>query len=573
MKNNIFLLLICLIFALLTACSGDQKKKVVPNNQPSLPNPSSNNGGILLPKSFGATVFHEGIGKSARHLVVRDNGDVYVKLQKLKDSMGIVVLRDTDNDGVSDKTEMFGNYIGTGIDVHNDYLYAASTQEVFRYKLKPSQLIPDSSTRELIISGFPEQTDHWSKPFTFDAENNIYVTVGSPSNACQEIARSPGSKGIDPCPQRKLQAGIWRFDAQKPGQVHGKDGYRYASGIRNAVGLDWNFKVNKLFAMQHGRDQLNQLWPEYYTDADNEQLPAEEFLEIDQDDDFGWPYCYYDQFQDKKLLSPEYGGDAKAIGRCAEIKDPILTFGGHMAPNDLLFYTGDLFPEKYKNGAFIAFHGSWNRAPLPQAGFFVVFVPFKNGKPIGNWEVFADDFAGIDKVMNPADAKQRPMGLAQGPDGALYVSSSTTGKIWKVMYYGENSTQTKNLVTVEQPQAQNVNTNNQPIEEHIQNDSNGKKIYTTYCLACHQADGKGVQGMNPSLVDTDWVGGEKNKLIGVILNGMKGKKVDGEEYRNIMAPHDFLNDQDIADVLTYIRSNFGNDFGAVTPEEVKAQRK
>ncbi len=569
MKNINFQYLACILLILIAACASDKNKKV--NDVIALPNPSLDNGGILLPKDFGATVFHEGVGKSARHLVVRDNGDVYVKLQKFKDSMGIVALRDSNNDGVSDKTELFADFIGTGIDIHNNYLYASSPREVFRYKLDPDQLLP-TSERELIITGFPEQTDHWSKPFTFDGENNIYVTVGSPSNACQEIARSPGSKGIDPCPQREIQAGIWRFNAEKPGQVHGKDGYHYALGIRNAMGLDWNFNVNKLFAMQHGRDQLNQLWPEYYTNADNEQLPAEEFLEIDQDDDFGWPYCYYDQFQGKKLLAPEYGGDAKKVGRCADLKDPILTFGGHMAPNDLLFYTGDLFPEKYKNGAFIAFHGSWNRAPLPQAGFFVAFVPFKNGKPTGNWEVFADGFAGMDEVMNPADAKHRPMGLAQGPDGALYVTSSTTGKIWKVMYYGENSDQTKDLATVEQPQDLHAATNNSSKENDAVS-SNGKKVYTKYCLACHQSDGKGVQGMNPPLVGTDWVSGDKNRLIGVILNGMKGEKVDGEDYRNIMAPHDFLSNQDIADVLTYVRSSFGNDFDAVTPEEVKAQRK
>ena len=100
----------------------------------------------------------------------------------------------------------------------------------------------------------------------------------------------------------------------------------------------------------------------------------------------------------------------------------------------LLFYTGDQFPEHYKNGAFIAFHGSTIRAPYSQAGYFVGFVPFKDGKPSGEWEVFADGFAGMDTIINTTDALCRPMGLAQGPDGSLYVSDSSKGKIWRIMY-------------------------------------------------------------------------------------------------------------------------------------------
>ena len=108
-----------------------------------------------------------------------------------------------------------------------------------------------------------------------------------------------------------------------------------------------------------------------------------------------------------------------------------------MAPNALLFYTGNQFPEKYKNGAFIAFHGSWNRAPLPQEGYFVAFVPFKNGKPNGEWEIFANGFSGLtgdEKVKNPRNAKARPCGLAQGPDGSLYVSDDNKGAIFKISY-------------------------------------------------------------------------------------------------------------------------------------------
>jgi glucose/arabinose dehydrogenase len=112
-----------------------------------------------------------------------------------------------------------------------------------------------------------------------------------------------------------------------------------------------------------------------------------------------------------------------------------MAFPGHLAPNGLLFYTGSQFPAKYKNGAFVAFHGSWNRAPEPQAGFYVVFVPFANGKPTGKWEVFADNFSGSPENTAMARAEHRPCGLAQGPDGSIYVTDdSRRGYVWKISY-------------------------------------------------------------------------------------------------------------------------------------------
>jgi glucose/arabinose dehydrogenase len=111
-----------------------------------------------------------------------------------------------------------------------------------------------------------------------------------------------------------------------------------------------------------------------------------------------------------------------------------MAFPGHLAPNDLLFYTGEMFPERYRNGAFIAFHGSWNRAPLEQKGYFVAFIPFKNGLPDGEMETFADGFAGVKVIQSPNDALHRPMGLAQGPDGSIYVSDSEEGRIYRIIY-------------------------------------------------------------------------------------------------------------------------------------------
>jgi glucose/arabinose dehydrogenase len=388
---------------------------------------------LTLPQGFKAFVYAENLGAGGRHIAVNSNGDVYVQMKQLYNGKGIAALRDTDGDGKADVTEYFGSNAGTGMEVQGNYLYCSSDDEVFRYDLKQGELVPDENSRVLLIGGFPKQNEHASKSFTLDNSGGIYVNIGAPSNACQVNNRSAGSPGQDPCPLLDAHAGIWKFDATKIAQ-QAKDGKRYASGIRNAVALAWNATTNGLFAVQHGRDQLAEFWPKLYTQDQNADLPAEEFFQINDGDFFGWPYCYFDPMQNKKLLAPEYGGDGKKTGRCEQAKDPIVAFPAHLAPNDLIFYNGKMFPEKYQNGAFIAFHGSWNRSPQEQKGYYVVFVPFKDGKVSGQWEPFADGFAGVKPIPSPGDAKYRPCGLAVGPDGALYVSDSVKGKIWKIVH-------------------------------------------------------------------------------------------------------------------------------------------
>jgi glucose/arabinose dehydrogenase len=384
---------------------------------------------LTLPKGFRAETVVESLG-SNRHLAVNSNGDIYVRVSKLVNGKGIIVLRN--KNGKYEVVKSFGNYIGTGVAIKNGYLYASSNEEVFRYKLNVNNEVADPDHPEKIVTGLLMKNQHESKSIALDNAGNLYVTIGAPSNACQVMDRTAGSPGQDPCPILEKAGGIWQFKANKLNQSY-PEGVRYATGIRNIVGIDWNNKENQLYAMQHGRDQLSQFWPDKYNDAQSAELPAEEFFLVKKGSDFGWPYCYYDQMQKKKVLQPEYGGDGKQVGRCADKTQPIMGFPGHWAPNDLLFYTGKLFPEKYRGGAFIAFHGSWNRGSK-QAGFYVVFVPFKNGKPSGNYEIFADGFTGAATIEGPNQAKYRPCGLAQGPDGALYISESQKGKIWKIVY-------------------------------------------------------------------------------------------------------------------------------------------
>jgi mono/diheme cytochrome c family protein len=341
--------------------------------------------------------------------------------------------------------------------------------------------------------------------------------------------------------------------------------------------MDWNHHTNSLYAVQHGRDDLHRTWPSLYTEWQSAMLPAEEFFKVDEGMDGGWPYYYYDQIQGKKLLSPEYDGDGKKEGDAAAYASPLIGFPGHWAPNDLLFYTGSQFPERYKNGAFIAFHGSAGRAPYPQSGFVVCFVPFSGGVPSGPWEIFADGFAGKDTLISSSDAQYRPMGLAMGPDGSLYVGDDVKGKIWRVLFKGNKddfgSTQLagmekrKSHVAIATPDETKDNLINGMAE-------GGEKIYNTYCVSCHQADGAGDGARFPPLAGSDWVMGDKERLIEVVLNGLSGPiVVNGQSFEGEMPPNDFLSDADVANVLTYVRRNFTNQTAPIRASEVAAVRK
>lgn len=389
-------------------------------------NDSTNKSSLILPKGFASSVFYDNLGR-VRHITVAPNGDLYAKLDRLKEGKGIYRLTDANRDGVAETIDGFADYTGTGIAIKNGYLYASSNSAVYRYQINGSQL----GGPELIIQGLMDKRQHASKSLTLDNQGNIYVNIGAPSNACQEKDRGKGSPGMLPCPILDSAGGIWQFKADKLNQSYA-EGVRYATGLRNVVGLDWNNDVNDLYVTQHGRDMLFQFFPELFDQKDGAESPAEELFRIQKGADAGWPYCYYDNARHKQLLAPEYGGDRIKEGVCVGKTKSIVQFPGHLAPNALLFYTGKQFPEKYRNGAFIAFHGSWNRAPEPQDGFFVVFVPMKNGMPSGHWEVFADGFAGASKAIGRAEF--RPCGLAQGPDGSLYVSDDNKGRIWKITY-------------------------------------------------------------------------------------------------------------------------------------------
>ena len=416
------------LLAALAGCAGESAGDAEGAPVAAAPECAPDNGGLTLPDGFCAAVVAEGLERP-RHFVVRENGDLYVALNRARGAAGgLVALRDTTGDGRMDVEVRIDEEGGTGVALVGDRLYFGRNDAVVRYRLDPDRLEPVSGP-EVIVQGLRAEGGHAAKPVVVTEAGDLFVNIGSPSNSCQEEDRETGSPGKDPCEERETNAGIWRFDADRTGQTMA-DGRRFAAGMRNTVALARNPLDGALYAAVHGRDQLHQNWGEMYSAEDGAELPAEEFVRVDEGDDFGWPYCYHDPRQGRKVLAPEYGGDGQEVGRCAGMEAPIIGFPGHWAPNGLAFYDGDQFPARYHGGAFIAFHGSWNRAPLPQQGYNVVFVP-RSGDTFGpDWEVFADGFRG--SAGEGGDA--RPTAVTVGPDGSLYIGDDAGGTIWRVMH-------------------------------------------------------------------------------------------------------------------------------------------
>ncbi len=308
----------------------------------------------------------------------------------------------------------------------------ATNNAIVRWHWNIGQLEPPTGTGpDTVVSGLTLGRQHPAKSIVVGSDGQLYVNVGAPSNSCQVHDRMPESPGQDPCPLLDVAGGIWRFDPRHGNQTQ-LDGQRFVTGIRNAVALAVDPGTGAVFAAQHGRDQLAANWPKLYNDAQSAELPAEEVFRLEAGGDYGWPYCYYDWRRRQQVLQPEYGGDGKTVGRCESVPRPVVAFPGHWAPDGMTFYNSRHFPIKYRGGLFIAFHGSWNRGPLPEGGYKVMFVPFARGIATGAPEVFADGFAG--PVVSPNGARYRPTGVAVGPDGSLYVASDQgEGAVFRIL--------------------------------------------------------------------------------------------------------------------------------------------
>jgi len=495
--------------------------------------------GLKLPAGFCATVFADGIGH-ARHMVVADSGVVYVNTWSGRYYGGdtphaggfLVALQDTSGAGKADVNERFGATVqsggagGTGIGIYKGWLYAELNDKILKYPLKKGAVLPGEAS-QVVVSGLPLGGDHPMHPFAIDANGDLYIDVASATNSCQEKNRTLKSPGINPCTELETRGGVWRYDAKKTNQVFSPAG-RYATGIRNAEGFGVDAIGHRIFVTQHGRDQLHTNWPDIIKDPEQEAtLPSEEVLLLKQGGDYGWPMCYHDPFLPGLVLAPEYGGDGKTAGACAQKIPPTAYFPAHWAPNGMVLYDQKQFPAHYRQGLFIAFHGSWNRAPYAQGGYNVVYQALSGEKASGKCEIFADGFAGADK--SPGKAAHRPSGLAVGPDGSLYVSDDVAGRIYRVVYRGGANAESPTVPcpSATDPPGPNAAAQARPPEgTHPDAGSEtakllappgatpamvalGNRVYHgqvggATCTGCHGADAKGTP-LGPDLTANKWL--------------------------------------------------------------------
>lgn len=391
--------------------------------------------GLTLPPGFHAAVVADSLGP-VRHIAIRPNGDLYLSTPKDAQGKGggIVAIRLDANHRAAD-VQHFGTIDGgTGIRFYKGALYASSPSGVYRFAFSGNELVPHGDPAA-IVQGTPETHpgfNRTNRPIAFDNKGNLFIALDASANLCTASTIPLGGNakapvGLKPCPDLQTRAGIWRFNADKVGQRFPNDGEHWATGIRDMTSLDWSAADGHLYGIMHARDSSNRFWPDLISAEADDQI-ADEMHRIDKGADLGWPYTYYDGVRKLRLIAPDYGGDGNAAVTDHTYATPVLTFQSRRpAPVDLMFYTGNTFPAPYRHGAFVVLHGTANRT-----GYNVSFVPFTNGKP-GTPVVFADGFAAFDKsATGTPRARYRPMGIAEAPDGSLYVADSQQGRLWRI---------------------------------------------------------------------------------------------------------------------------------------------
>ncbi len=338
---------------------------------------------LTLPAGFAIEEWASGLHGGPREMLLGPAGEVIVT------QMGggtVTVIREGERNDVLQGLN--GPY---GLAIHGDELYVADIDAVRRYRYDSA--VMSVGEAEEIIDLRAVGGGHVTRSILLDpAREHLYVSIGSASNV---------DAGEPP-----MRAAINRYD------VNGGSHTIFASGIRNAVGMDWNPVTGDLWVSSHERDGLgDDLVPDYFT-------------RVREGGFYGWPYAYIGPHED-----PRREGEAPAL--VASTLYPDVLLGGHVGAMDVLFYTGAGFPERYRNGAFVALHGSWNRAK--RAGYKVVFVPFEDGRPVAGPEDFVTGWMlGEDR----REVWGRPVGLLQMPDGSLLVSDDGAGTIWRVTYDG-----------------------------------------------------------------------------------------------------------------------------------------
>lgn len=527
----------------------------------ALPTPDADNGGLILPPGFRALIVADDLvadrqtGKThenLRFLAAAPNGDLYAKTY----FGGLFALRDNDGDGRFEQREEFGSGGGTALALRDRWLYHSTNTAVYRYALTPGVLVPTGEP-EVMVDSLPVGPGHAAKSFAFDDQGRLLVEVGSPTNVFgnDKNGRAAAEEAVRE--HQKSHGGFWRFSADKPGQ-HFADGYHFSTGHRHALALAWNPVAREFFMAMMGRDQLNAVAPAYYDELDNAERIAEEMHRLVEGANFGWPYTYWDPIKKARMLAPEYGGDGRRRADTGQYNAPVVAFPAHWAPLQMAFYYGRQFPAKYHGGAFVAFHGSWNREPLPQEGFNIGFVPFdEKGVPRGTFEVF---------TRSAKASHFRMGGVAVAPDGSLFISETNRGRIWRIIYTGEPADETN-------PAAPVAGATKPVASTAVLPSSPGKEIYVQMCAPCHMADGTGAGQQQPALLGSNVVKGDPRQLMRVVLEGPASVlPADRIKYTNIMPPFGYLADSQIASLLTYLRQAFGDNASPITAAQVTATR-
>jgi glucose/arabinose dehydrogenase len=304
----------------------------------------------------------------------------------------IILLRDANGDGSAETRTVFLQGLNSpfGMALVGNSLYVANTDGLVRFPYRSGATrITDPGVKVLDLPAGPIN-HHWTKNVIASRDGSrLYVTVGSNSNV--------GENGM---PNEVNRAAIWEVDpATGASRI-------FASGLRNPNGLAWQPQSGALWTTVNERDELgNDLVPDYMTSVKDNAF-------------YGWPYSYYGQHVDTRVQPPRPDLVAKAIA-------PDYALGAHTASLGLAFYEGNLLPKRYRNGAFVGQHGSWNRKP--RSGYKVIFVPFVDGNPVGNPEAVLTGF--VDKDGN---AQGRPVGVAVDSVGAVLVADDVGNSIWRV---------------------------------------------------------------------------------------------------------------------------------------------
>ncbi|MEP2281182.1 sorbosone dehydrogenase family protein [Maribacter sp.] len=346
------------------------------------------------PEGFEVQRFAENL-EHPRWTYVAPNKDIFVAESNTKNSANrITLLRDTDMDGEVDEQHVFkeGLNQNLGMLVLNGFFYIANTDGLYRYTYKEGQNTLEGEGEKIVSLSASGYNNHWTRNVITNKEGDkLYISVGSASNV--------GEQGME---KEEKRATILEVNIDGSGEVV------YASGIRNPVGMDWNPVTGDLWTAVNERDKIgNNLVPDYLTS-------------VEKGGWYGWPYSYYGTINDPRWEDDPH----QNLVDMAIVPD--VPLGSHTASLGLTFYTDSQFPVKYKNGAFVGQHGSWNRAVF--SGYKVVFVPFKEGKP----QEPIDFLTGFIANEEAGEVYGRPVGVTVAPDGSLLVNDDDGGIIWRV---------------------------------------------------------------------------------------------------------------------------------------------